>query len=1024
MINIQVLYSWEKNSFLAKEWTMALCLELSSYRGIKAECDMLWEPESDIKASIKSKIEAADRIIIVVTKSYNEKIKQSTGMVSYEESIYKEILKKTEEKNKILFILKDKKIDLPEGWEGYNRVDLSLANIDDYSVHKDSIEKKIDDIILFLSNQPEYKIPISSDKKPIPKSSRVLSFKELFLSESTNMDEGHDKTLRLCDQERILKNYIEKNAEQRSFVDEYIKVGLAGDNNFNDKISPELFLKHFFVERSNDDEQKYKRTITELFGSYTHNMLCLQSDRGSGKTVFLKTIAYRYAEITKNSRYHYNTIIFDFSNINDKSVTKESVIFQKLKKIYRRIMKDSVPGWRNSFVEKLQELEMIEFPTSGLMFNLNDFELELKDAVQLLAPSDNLDDWYYGYSKRVEQIKNKADKNILFILLLTFYLLALESMPDTSIKKDGKTKQNRFVIVFDNIETFDNGEMAKKISDYVQKCHGFIQKIYGELNNKDTFFTTFTFVLSMRTSTFLPFGNQHTNLWSGEKYIKRLKYYDFTIEALIKKIIFLKRIKNYKDSYLFKTLVNVLSIMIPRRTIFESIESDTAILSHEKYFATYRYLPLFNNNYRRAMEMITGALTNDSTCELYLQLLGMLSGRQRVSYDNLISGIRKMIIRHIFDDLFSNGYLSTIGFKGLTGGEESSMTRMILEFLYWSEIRHLANSPATEFEGVEISKLIWVFKHFCTKECLANTLYDLSIYVNRSRERANALYAWAYLIYYRKLDADLSDEEFKRIIYSIFESPNHTIKLHDMRFEPSQIKVKLSDAGMCFVQNYMRDAEFLMARNKDEYKLSALYSLTSTEEIQRYISLLFDIISNCIKKIIIKGEKVCKLYGNNKERCVFEVHRYDFDVMQCSLFIRYQECLDMIRESIDYLDRFRLSYYERKGDNNVNSMILENIKAFYGLYTTVNNYLLECDCKNKIESFIKMWNGSYNTICVERINRCDNKRIDRNRPIQNYYVFNNEKFENAIQKLNNDEPLSSLYRVIEKQIAGESYEEH
>lgn len=286
MINIQVLYSWEKNSFLAKEWTMALCLELSSYRGIKAECDMLWEPESDIKASIKSKIEAADRIIIVVTKSYNEKIKQSTGMVSYEESIYKEILKKTEEKNKILFILKDKKIDLPEGWEGYNRVDLSLANIDDYSVHKDSIEKKIDDIILFLSNQPEYKIPISSDKKPIPKSSRVLSFKELFLSESTNMDEGHDKTLRLCDQERILKNYIEKNAEQRSFVDEYIKVGLAGDNNFNDKISPELFLKHFFVERSNDDEQKYKRTITELFGSYTHNMLCLQSDRGSGKTVF------------------------------------------------------------------------------------------------------------------------------------------------------------------------------------------------------------------------------------------------------------------------------------------------------------------------------------------------------------------------------------------------------------------------------------------------------------------------------------------------------------------------------------------------------------------------------------------------------------------------------------------------------------------------------------------------------------------------------------------------------------------
>ena len=894
MINTQILYSWERNSYLAKEWAMALCLELSSYRGIKAECDMLWEPESDIKSSIKSKIEKANRIIIVVTKSYNEKISQGEGMVSYEESIYKEIVQKSEDKNKILFVLKDKNIDLPDGWKEYNRIDLSLANIDDYSNHKKSIENRINEIILFLSNQPKYKLPESISKKPIPKSTRVLSFNELFLSESTNIDEGHEKTIRLSDQERTLKKYIESNANQRSFVDEYIKVGLAGDNNFNDRITPELFLKHFFVERDNDEEQKYKRTITELFGSYTHNMLCFQSDRGSGKTVFLKTIAYRYAEITKNSKYRYNTIIFDFSNINDKSVTKESIVFQKLKKIYRRIMKNSVPGWREKFIEKINGLRTIEFPASDLMFNLNEFEIELKNAIDLLAPSDNLDNWYYGYSRRIKEISDNADENILFILLLTFYLLALESMPDATTKKDGKRKQNRFVIVFDNIETFDNGDMAKRISDYVQKCHGFIQKVYGELNNKDSFFSNFTFVISMRTSTFLPFGNQHTNLWSGEKYIKRLKYYDFTIEALIKKIIFLKRIKNYKETYLYKSLINVLSIMIPRKTIFESIENGNDILSSEKYFATYRFLPLFNNNYRRAMEMITGALTNDSTCDLYLQFISMLSDNTRISYDSLISGIRKMIIRHIFDDLFSNGYLSTIGFKGLTGGEESSMTRMILEYLYWSEIRHLANSPKSEFEGVEISKLIWVFKHFCTKECLANTLYDLSIYVKRSKERANALYAWAYLIYYRKLDADLSFEDFENIIYSVFDNSNQNIIINDLSFEPSQIKVKLSDAGMCFVQNYMRDPEFLMARNKDEYKLSALYSLNTIDEIQRYIGILLDIISNCIKKIILKGEKVCKLYGNNKEKCIYEVYKYDSDIMQCSLFIRYQECLDRL----------------------------------------------------------------------------------------------------------------------------------
>ena len=123
----------------------------------------------------------------------------------------------------------------------------------------------------------------------------------------------------------------------------------------------------------------------------------------------------------------------------------------------------------------------------------------------------------------------------------------------------------------------------------------------------------------------------------------------------------------------------------------------------------------------------------------------------------------------------------------------------------------------------------------------------------------------------------------------------------------------------------------------------------------------------------------------------------------------------MIRESIDYVDRFRISYYERHGDNNANCIILDSIKGFYDLYSVVNSYMLECECKNTIDRFIKIWSGSFNKKLIEKINNCEKKRIDRNRPIQNYYVCYDENIENAIQKLKNDEPLSSLYKIIDKQ---------
>ena len=110
VMNILVLYSWEDNYQRAQEWAMALCLELQRYESVTAECDMLFLPQSDRLKEIRNKILSADKILVVLTKSYIEKIESKRGTVSFEENLYKERIDNDTEENRIAFVLKEKNI--------------------------------------------------------------------------------------------------------------------------------------------------------------------------------------------------------------------------------------------------------------------------------------------------------------------------------------------------------------------------------------------------------------------------------------------------------------------------------------------------------------------------------------------------------------------------------------------------------------------------------------------------------------------------------------------------------------------------------------------------------------------------------------------------------------------------------------------------------------------------------------------------------------------------------------------------
>jgi hypothetical protein len=94
--------------------------------------------------------------------------------------------------------------------------------------------------------------------------------------------------------------------------------------------------------------------------------------------------------------------------------------------------------------------------------------------------------------------------------------------------------------------------------------------------------------------------------------------------------------------------------------------------------------------------------------------------------------------------------------------------------------------------------------------------------------------------------------------------------------------------------------------------------------------------SEAIEKLIDGCLTGCKYCTNqDTKNCKFEKNLFE-----CSLFQRYQECLFLIVDSIDYIDRFRIYLYEVNHNSHIpseeikeqNCMLLDIISSFCDLF--------------------------------------------------------------------------------------------
>ena len=218
-------------------------------------------------------------------------------------------------------------------------------------------------------------------------------------------------------------------------------------------------------------------------------------------------------------------------------------------------------------------------------------------------------------------------------------------------------------------------------------------------------------------------------------------------------------------------------------------------------------------------------------------------------------------------------------------------------------------------------------------------------------------------------------------------------------------------AGECFTESFVRNYEFLSARYSEQDEKLALFAIKDKDTSIEKISHMYLVIKNCIDKLLLSCEISCKLYRGTNENfeCIMNKDNPNIQLFSCSLFLRFQECMDLIRETIDYIDRYRIVRYQYDKNDAFNEVLTKELTGFYNLYEYALDKLQEMEGNTeKIAQFIENWRYPGNQVFIINDNRAS---YGKSRPIQAYYARGDENFEKALDDVRQN-PTNRVYDSI------------
>ena len=777
----------------------------------------------------------------------------------------------------------------------------------------------------------------------------------------------------------------------RSSAVYYLMSGPRGKKEMSTKLPEDVFFSDFYVHEELEREEKVMQLAADLFNHDHYNMLCLFGGAGSGKTTFLRHMTRKYFDSSTKFRGNYIvSYIFDCMDLHGTTPTEIPLPFADLKQQFRKKFNQMIEqfntqntSWRNYFQQSLQEVT--EFIANIVKNNTNTatfWGAISITAENLLCSMRNSCNSIIDMNK-VHSIFRSLSSVDFFSLLGIFLLLFMTEF------KSKLPNDIKYLIVFDNIETYaKNGNV---IGDDYYKIISSLRSLFNGLRDHNklapfinhdsfSFMHDFTFVLSVRTTTNLTSEHMtRTVFGTDNEFIYTREFFNFTVEALLKKLKFLKK---HDITNEFATQVErICQLLIPRNVIGNYLTQDNYVVTDEalKNFIKNKYLPFLNNDFRSAMRRLERLykkrtyplITNTPREKTWMDCALELNVSDKDPLYNLkINASRMILVRSVLNDFVAEGFFQMLGIDHECEPNHN-LTRFILATLYYDEIFYQGSNG--DYPGMSLSKVLEVCNNQCEKNAIREIL--LVLCQNLNPQKADLVREWGYFVTFIRSD----------------RSPNIVESLNGEDWE--NITLKLSPAGWCFVDYISLQFEFFASRipNSRKEPLILYKDTKGTEGKYAFESIIQSVYSDVenFAKAVFQG---LPDYSNENFR---------ENSAQYGKFIWSQEIFAVLTNHIDYLDRFRMLMWEKcNGNKNVNDCILDCIGSYGSLFAKYSKYDPQKNSGRRLNVY---YNFSK-----------ENRSVERS-PCKDYYgqALTNEEFKRVISDAKKDIKGGSLFKYIE-----------
>ena len=719
----------------------------------------------------------------------------------------------------------------------------------------------------------------------------------------------------------VEKEFIKSLTKKRkTSAISYLLAGLSHLDPYSDKLTPTLFCKEFYVLPSQQEEEKFTSRIKELFSDAHNNMLCLKGEAGSGKSTFIKTMAARgFGDDLKASLYRYHTL--DCAETDGrgtasfpcKSIEKQiKTELQRMKKAsmnngvlwetYLLQVLGGIARMRNDFQDR-ENIGFIEYVDYAYQ-QINTYSIQHYSILSKKLAGENCAKEYEPWMQLALFLIILICKNCLF----------------------GKDAQRKHIITFDNIEGYTDhisvpvpeAFFSANISlnrTFVWLVEQGVFNMGGALTHvvNPNFMQDFTFVICARFTTKLRSVHAGQKIFGQhDKYVVERKFHDFTVDALLLKLKFLKR-KVAGNSELITETEKIIRLLITKRYIDRYLDGREAGADEKeeeidiKQYSEQKYLPLFNNDFRKAIRMLDLMYKKEYKGKTWMEYA--LSFRQD-NYSNVgkaeINAARMVLLKNILEQYVDKGFLDTIGFNSnIDNAQKShSISRVVISFLHWWQV----NNKQKATVGTPIANVLNFFEDEYGRDAVINTLMKLSKDVDpKDHEKGNLLSGWGYFI-------DILGCENSDIKNSLLNPINDKKTI-----------IRLTPAGLCMSSYVSLQFEFFNARIPGNARIPLVLFASENEQECLGFEKTLEAVYKSMEDFV---EGLLENWGSS--HC-------DSQHWSCPTRIKFDELFAVVMEHIFYIDRFRILMWSAKHSEDINKKILEYMKKYFHFFEKVEN---------------------------------------------------------------------------------------